>query len=465
VRKRRSSRRERLVHVMLVMLVAVPLANSAATARGAGARPDAGSATIKGAFVFETAGALAAANGDGTGIRCLVSEGENAVWSPDGSAVAFNEDKPDGTSALMTLAIDDGAVQTVQDHVGVAGASWSPDGQRLVYPAVHEPGGGFDIVVANADGTDRKVLAQPTDGREPDSPAWSPRQALIAFTDLEPALPTPQDPTRSKIASIFVIDADGGGRHRIVKDIDGVFAPVWSPNGRMIAFTRSYGNVANSVMRIWVARADGQNPHAVGPLLDAFDMSKPAWSSDGRFLAVEGRPVTKRARALSRRPHVYRLQPDRFRPRLLAVARENEELNWAAWAPGARVVAFGTGNSIALVAADGGRPRAIIARGHHVAWDPLRRESTAYNSCVAPQPRPVGELPYTGLDLKFLVAVGLLLLTSGIASLVYERRLLIRRLVSATRLDGADPHFRGLSLAPRATLIWITNPFVDARGG
>jgi hypothetical protein len=41
-----------------------------------------------------------------------------------------------------------------------------------------------------------------------------------------------------------------------VKDIDGVFTPAWSPNGQMIAFVRRYGNDANLVGRIWVARAD-----------------------------------------------------------------------------------------------------------------------------------------------------------------------------------------------------------------
>lgn len=378
----RSSGRQRHVHVMLVMLVALPLAEAGSVATAREGRRDAGSAAVRGAFVFEAAGALAAANGDGSGVRCLVSEAKDAVWSPDGSAIAFNEDKAHGSSALMTLTIANGAVQTVQDDVVAATASWSPDGQRLVYLAVDEPEGGFDIVIANADGTGRGVLAQATDGHEPDSPAWSPRRSEIAFTDLEPARPTPQDPTRSKIESIFVVRPDGRGRHRIVKDIDGVLAPVWSPNGTMIAFTRQDGNF---VGRVWVARADGRNPRPVGPLLDAFDMSGPAWSSDSRFLAVEGKPVTKRGAAISQKPHVYRLQPQRFAPRLLAVARQNDLfLNWVAWASGAAVVTTGTGNSIALVDARGGRLRTIVARGNNVTWDPLRRETTAYNGAADP---------------------------------------------------------------------------------
>jgi dipeptidyl aminopeptidase/acylaminoacyl peptidase len=373
-------RRERSCMTLLVVLIAVPIGD-AASAVTAFEGHAAGATAIKGAFVFEAAGALAAANGDGSGIRCLVSKGQDAVWSPDGSAIAFNQEKPDGSSALMTLTVGDGAVETVQDDVGDPIPSWSPDGERLVYAVVHEPEGGFDVVVTDTDGTGREVLATATDGHEPDNPAWSPRQAEIAFTDLEPARPTPQDPTRSKMESIFVIRPDGGGRHRIVKDINGVFTPVWSPNGRMIAFTRSYGDVANLVARLWVARADGRNPHPVGPLLDAFDMSNPAWSSDGRFLAVEGRPVTKRGRVISERPHVYRLRPERVTPKLLVVGRESKQLDyWVAWASGAAVVATRTGNSIGLVAARGGRLRTIVARGAHVAWDPVRRDSTAYNS-------------------------------------------------------------------------------------
>src|SRR4029453_14546539 len=202
-----------------------------------------------------------------------------------------------------------------------------------------------------------QVLAQATDGHEPDNPTWSPRQAEIAFTDLEPARPTPQDPTRSGMDSIFVIRPDGGGRHRIVRDIDGGFTPVWSPNGRMLAFTRSYGDVANLVVRPWVARADGREAHPVGPLLDSFDMSEPAWSLDGRFLAVEGRPVKKGGHPISQNAHVTRLDPNLLPPKPPSVVRASKNLNWVAWAPGTAVVATASANAIALVGARGGRLR------------------------------------------------------------------------------------------------------------
>jgi Tol biopolymer transport system component len=377
--------------VVPLVVVAVGVAVSTSPVGSLATAPesprDAESVAAKGAFVFETAASLVAANGDGSGLRCLVREAQsavwppqNAVWSPDSSAIAFEGASPDATDALMTLTIGDGAVRTVEKNAYEA--SWSPDGKRLAYLARHGPEGGLDVVVANADGTGRSVLAQATDGHEPSSAAWSPIRPEIAFTDLEPARPTPQDPTRDKMDSIFLMRPDGTGRHRIVKDI-GIFNPVWAPNGTMIAFTRPYGDISNLVERVWVARADGRDARPVGPLLDEFDMAEPAWSSDSRFLAVEGTPVTKRGAEISQKPHVYRLQPHRLAPRLLAVARPNG-FNWVAWVSGATVVATGTGNSIALVDARGGRLRTIVARGMNVKWDPLRRRSTAYNSAVDP---------------------------------------------------------------------------------
>jgi dipeptidyl aminopeptidase/acylaminoacyl peptidase len=374
-----------LVVIAVVGAVSTSPVGSVATAPGSPRNAE--SVTAKGAFVFETAASLVAANGDGSGLRCLVREAQsavwppqNAVWSPDGSAIAFEGASPDAADALMTLTIGDGAVRTVEKNAYEA--SWSPDGKRLAYLARHGPEGGLDVVVTNADGTGRSVLAQPTHGHEPSSAVWSPVRPEIAFTDLEPARPTAQDPTRDKMDSIFLMRPDGTGRHRIVKDI-GSFDPVWAPNGTMIAFTRPYGDISNLVERVWVVRADGRDPRPVGPLLDEFDMTEPAWSSVSRFLAVEGTPVTKRGAAISQKPHVYRLQPRRFAPRLLAVARPNDA-NWLAWAPRAAVVATATGNSIALVDAHGGRLRTIVARGANVTWDPLRRDTTAYNGSVDP---------------------------------------------------------------------------------
>src|SRR6266516_5050120 len=116
--------------------------------------------TRDGALVFENGG-LGVTNGDGSRTRCLVSSTRWPVWSPDGSGMLFTRDLPRGRSALKTLRVADGSTTTVSHDVAgpIASAySWSPDSRRVAFARVHEPEGGFDLVVADARGRHRHVL-------------------------------------------------------------------------------------------------------------------------------------------------------------------------------------------------------------------------------------------------------------------------------------------------------------------
>jgi len=83
-------------------------------------------------------------------------------------------------------------------------------------------------------------------------PAWSPDSKMIAFTryaivgtylDLEP---------KHVNRGIYVMKPNGADLHRIVKR---GFQPAWSPDGRRIAYVRRVGGDAE----IFVANANGTN--------------------------------------------------------------------------------------------------------------------------------------------------------------------------------------------------------------
>jgi Tol biopolymer transport system component len=342
-------------------------------AAGAGESSAATSAT--GAFVFEAEqGVLRAANADGSGSRCLV-RGRSPLWSPDGSKILFYEEGPTfWTGRLATLRVADGSVREVARNAS-SNASWSPDGRRFVYTRVRVARGGTELVIANADGGQRRVLARYAPHRhQPDNAAWSPRGKEIAFLDFDRA-------NKPLIWSLFVIRPDGHGRRRILRNVDGPYAPVWSPDGRMIAFLRGHsGEGGPFIDRVWVAHADGTHAHPITPLLNY--VSTPAWSSDGRFLAVGADPTRT-----DTQPTLYLLQPSRLATTILAVGGEGA-FNWVAWAPDAPVLATETSSgSIALVDATGGPERIVVTSGDHAAWDPRRRDTTAYHAASqAPSP-------------------------------------------------------------------------------
>ena len=85
--------------------------------------------------------------------------------------------------------------------------------------------------------------------------------------------------------SIYVMNADGGGRVRLTDDSEAVDTdPAFSPDGEWIAFTRQEGRES----RTYLIESDGAD---VTQLTDGRDDSQPAWSPDGErivFRRAEG---------------------------------------------------------------------------------------------------------------------------------------------------------------------------------
>ena len=88
-------------------------------------------------------------------------------------------------------------------------------------------------------------------------------------------------------SEVWVMDGDGGHQTRLIEGRDGTALgnPVWSPDGSQIAYTVSplATGAADRDMDIWVAKADGSDPHLLvgGPGWQWF----PRWSPDGAWVA------------------------------------------------------------------------------------------------------------------------------------------------------------------------------------
>jgi dipeptidyl aminopeptidase/acylaminoacyl peptidase len=117
--------------------------------------------------------------------------------------------------------------------------------------------------------------------------AWSPdgrRFAVEAAAD-------PKTPARYMRSDIFVVDTTGGKLQPVVQIDGGDRKPVWSPDGKQIAFCTQRGKIDwMQVCSLAVVASDGRTaPRDLGAELEKLTgshLDSIHWSKDGRFIDV-----------------------------------------------------------------------------------------------------------------------------------------------------------------------------------
>lgn len=145
------------------------------------------------------------------------------AWSPDDARLALAARAVAHGRTIVVVDADGGGGSTVFDGHW-EGASWSPDGTRLVaYGFPQLEGGSFDLYTMTPEGSD---LVQLTDDDVIErQPSWSPDGTMIVFSKGD-----------SYAQDVLVMAADGSNVHRLTEH-DGLdLFPVWSPDGGWIAF-------------------------------------------------------------------------------------------------------------------------------------------------------------------------------------------------------------------------------------
>jgi Tol biopolymer transport system component len=194
-------------------------------------------------------------------------------YSPDGTRIVFDAgerigliaaDGQGGVSLLPAASADDG------DPV------FSPTGRRIAFTGTNDRGT-TDVYVRRVDSGAAHIIVN-----DAGEPAWSSRDR-IAY-----------------VRSGNVYTAGPAGRRR--RFVTSGVSPDWSPNGRRLLVVRPLPQLVfdGPTGRIYVVRADGRRLRRVGRRDDA---SHPVWSPDGRSIAFDGFDLGVFAKKLgSRRP-------------------------------------------------------------------------------------------------------------------------------------------------------------------
>lgn len=171
-------------------------------------------------------GRIVLIDNDGTNRRVLTPPRQglqdNPRFSPDGQRIFYRTERRNSGGYLTIYSMnldgsDDKRVLFGEDTAFVGEFSIHPEGKRIVYRRNGdiEFGGSGEVVVLDMDGTNRKVLHPSAE-----SPVWSPDGRKIAFTS---------GTSQTRGADIYVINADGTGLKNITNtpDVDETF-PSWS---------------------------------------------------------------------------------------------------------------------------------------------------------------------------------------------------------------------------------------------
>ncbi len=207
------------------------------------------------------------------------------VYSPDGEFVAFTLQVNQIQELFVATVNGDDSVTAITSLGAdeTRGASWSPDGESILFHSNAD--GDFDLYTVPAEGGDPVNI---TDSNSNDrDPSWSPDGRFIAFAS---------DRAGGGTLEIYVIGfgaafagpesdfaVDSGSICQLTDASDSSFAPAWSPNGRFIAFISNRDRDND----LYVMNADGSNEQIISSG-DGFVWQEraPAWSPDSQWIAV-----------------------------------------------------------------------------------------------------------------------------------------------------------------------------------
>jgi dipeptidyl aminopeptidase/acylaminoacyl peptidase len=254
-------------------------------------------------------------NADGARNRFL-TEGSGALWSPDGTRIAFTKrGDPQGNQIFVRWMDAEGATtQITRVEDSPSGLAWSPDGNWIAFTMNVDDKPDFPRVSLTGrpdgakwtadpkvvtrltyrrdragyiDGGYRHIFVVPATGGTPrqlttgdwnhSSPVWTPDGAEILFSSLR--VDTAEYAWRE--SEIYAITVASGAVRQLTRRAGPDGNPVVSPDGRLVAYTgMDAGDFTYQTTGLYVMDRSGEDPRALTP--PDFDRSPQdiTWAAD-----------------------------------------------------------------------------------------------------------------------------------------------------------------------------------------
>jgi Tol biopolymer transport system component len=248
-------------------------------------------------------------------------------WSPDGRWIALQRGDGVRFDVFVAPAAGGEPRQLTHDNNLMSGLAWLPDSTGIIYSSSR--GGTMPYLpalglwqVTLRDGSVRRITSGETSYISPDIsrggailvsrmklqtdiwkfpsdglPAENVRRGVRVTRQTGQVLTPTASPSDDEVAflsdsgghaNLWVVNTQSGGLRQITHERDpnvAIGVPVWSPDGRAIAFVSSRGN-QGWTFGVWLVDPDGSNMRNVAnPGLG------PAWSPDGRWVYYSTRAV------------------------------------------------------------------------------------------------------------------------------------------------------------------------------
>ena len=292
-----------------------------------------------------------------TGERTTFSASNETKLSPQwlsGGRIAYILRSKDAEEGLK-IANPDGRIETILKGT-VRQAHWSNDGKHLVYERLRPR---LDTAAGRVEPYENLLPKASVDQKF--TLVWGPPMASLSPDGRSLVYHITEGVTRR----IGMMNSDGGGVHTLFRR-EGLDAmnPVWSPDGKWVAFGlgKYFRTPGFPASQIAVVRADGSDFKVV--VDDKENSGFPSWSADGKSI------VFRHGRQLS----IVTLADGKITP----LTEGSSEDNFPQWSPKGDVIMFTTNRDggdfeIYSIRANGtGLKRLTNAQGNdaHSVWSP-----------------------------------------------------------------------------------------------
>ena len=168
-----------------------------------------------------------------TGLEYRLTYGEgnsiNASWSPDGSRLIFQSDRPDEAGRqnwqVYELVLATQTVTRLSDGIGIAvDPQYSNTGMSIVYRTYMAEGENSILMVMNPNGENSRPITRPEE--DATNASWSPRDSYIAYQS-----------DRDGDLDIYVYEVATGLTRHLTDNAIADYAPTWNCSETMVIFT------------------------------------------------------------------------------------------------------------------------------------------------------------------------------------------------------------------------------------